>query len=493
MRNWRSFADGTIYCHRSLRKVCYGCSNIPVRFHNSCCTSGSLAGAGVGLGSIVRSSEFLRRRLREVDPAVARSLTSVSYSRDQGLGKAAPFSSVGRCFSSPPQAADDQATVLGPRAASFRPCLMLRRRGRATVDDEDEEMSETADDKDYYHLFSLAEQKEFRVKKNLRLPWQRELLSPDDAICVGSSHGWLAFIHPLPPVETLPSVCSSIRQKSTTSTSIAMQFVCRLFNSLTEVVSPENLSESFIEKIVFSSAPSPIPFPSNPYQLDTHNNNNEDCIVMAMQAGYGYLEEPVFCKPGDTAWTSLPGEMRDCIDILYLSKDQHFYILSRDQWVEAWDFRNPASPKSTLIEASIDKHELLPERPSDYCLIRYLAESSSGDLLMVIRCADGNYKTRQFEVYKLDFIRKKWVYLPSLGDGVLFVGANHSVSVTALDFPWLRKNSIYFACMDNEVIDNPRMTHDFGVFNLEDNSVAPFDGCDLKKIQLPPVWVVPSL
>ena len=50
-----------------------------------------------------------------------------------------------------------------------------------------------------------------------------------------------------------------------------------------------------------------------------------------------------------------------------------------------------------------------------------------------------------FEIFKLDFVdNDQWVDVKSLGDRVLFLGGNHSMSVSTNDFPECKRNSIYF-------------------------------------------------
>ncbi|XP_077243068.1 putative F-box protein At3g25750 isoform X8 [Tasmannia lanceolata] len=126
---------------------------------------------------------------------------------------------------------------------------------------------------------------------------------------------------------------------------------------------------------------------------------------------------------------------------------------------------------------------------------RYLVESS-GELLNVCRyyemhpmyvrylilgsskCLDGDFdprnlgwtmRTSYFEVSKLDQNTGKWIELESLGDQVLFLGLNSSLSLSALDFPQLKRNCIYFtddSDVNNEGIDN-------GVYDLENESIKP--------------------
>ena len=45
------------------------------------------------------------------------------------------------------------------------------------------------------------------------------------------------------------------------------------------------------------------------------------------------------------------------------------------------------------------------------------------------------YKTLLFHVYRLDPHEKKWVEMESLGDQIVFVGGNHSMSLRVEDCP----------------------------------------------------------
>jgi hypothetical protein len=59
-------------------------------------------------------------------------------------------------------------------------------------------------------------------------------------------------------------------------------------------------------------------------------------------------------------------------------------------------------------------------------------------------------QTIKFDVYRLDFCRNTWEFTTSIGDQVIFLGTNQSISLFARDFPSLKANSIYF--MDDSVL-----------------------------------------
>ncbi|XP_059630115.1 uncharacterized protein LOC132273101 [Cornus florida] len=104
------------------------------------------------------------------------------------------------------------------------------------------------------------------------------------------------------------------------------------------------------------------------------------------------------------------------------------------------------------------------------------------------------HKTLQFRVYKLDFGHNNRVEVESLGNCVFFLGGNHSMSLSAHDFPEFKPNSIYFTDDCREQMDEDYLYggHDMGIFNLDDKSVEPVCHGNLQRIQPPPLWVAPN-
>ncbi|XP_059668208.1 uncharacterized protein LOC132313453 [Cornus florida] len=513
MANWRSFGDRMLHCRRSILKAWCNCSN-PARFHHSTC--------GGGLLSPVRSSDYFLRR-------------SVGVSK-----KGANFSSI-QCYSSSAEATaadavvvDEEDSLGGPLRLQSAPFLMLPAGSRLVAGSDGERFKLVAkkdeDDADCYHFFSVREKKVMKMRMNVMLPWQRELLPPNEAICFGSSLGWLAFIHPrncslylfnpfihsylpylpLPPIQTLPCIISSVRYNSNihTSSSSSPPIVTEfsIWDQFSPISSQRLSQKSFFKKIALSSTPSS--FPSNHHHHKNINNNemkkcSSDSTVMVIQGYENY--KLAFCRIGGTAWTVLDGAGVSYFDVIYFSKDQKFYALSTSyKLIEAWDLRDAASPKNNtiisrlppLVHPTMDQHQ---HRLRHLCHHDYYLVESSGELLMVVRYYSHHFKdngkqdystprkTILFDVYKLDFVNKEWLLLPSLGDRALFIGINESLSVSAPDFPGLEKNCIYFTSPDAENLED---SHDLGVFNLEDNSITPIYHYDLK-IQLPSTWIIP--
>ncbi|XP_059638833.1 uncharacterized protein LOC132281114 [Cornus florida] len=432
--------------------------------------------------------------------------------------------------------------VLPPQSLSS-PLLFLP--PKVDVDDKLDE-SFSAKHHDYFHFFSPAEQKRFRVTKKQYIPGQdREILTPDDAVCVGSSHGWLAFVHPrscspylfnpllqesphlpyvpLPPYETLDDIRCLRVQKSnylSPSPSLIKDFVLLSLDSDYHRFIHENICQSFIQKFAMSSAPS-LPRSSFSQKSTDHHN----CTVMIIDR-----EHLCFCELGDERWHAL-GEPDGFFyqEIMYFSKDQRFYAMSGGQHFEAWDLSDPSAPKREVINPSSSPLELGTVREfmrsTPYCGYLYYLVESSGDILFVVRFYgnaghsdwDGPQDSDQeedrvdfvntdytgdfieslrFYVYKLNLDQNKWESVECLGDRALFVGLNHSFSLSTCDYPELRENSIYFTD-DHEVAGN-HTGHDNGIFHLKDNSFTPYYPLNLKSRKLPPVavpqpvWVVPN-
>ncbi|KAL3501090.1 hypothetical protein ACH5RR_035539 [Cinchona calisaya] len=322
----------------------------------------------------------------------------------------------------------------------------------------------------------------------MRTMWRGRYLSPDDSKCVGSSKGWLALMNkhhgslylfnplipvdsfsypfiPLPPIETLPTLQSNISQKlppfplrkrkisglpfislerkEQLSCSVGSTFTC---TKQIAPVSSEELSKSFIKK------------------------KNESQVA--------------FCRLGDETWTALNGPRKSYQDIMYFSKDQKFYALSQSDHIEAWDLRRSSS-SFTLVKSEYPSFGHLGdcnqgdcEKRSQLGRKKYLVDSG-GDLLLIKGSLDGHS---------------------------LFVGANECFSVYAPDYSGLRQDSIYFTCVDAEVVDqsNNSITehlydlgkggaYDLGVFGLKHQEINVLYQDEFRKIRPHPVWIFPQL
>lgn len=78
-----------------------------------------------------------------------------------------------------------------------------------------------------------------------------------------------------------------------------------------------------------------------------------------------------------------------------------------------------------------------------------------------------------FHVYKLDYSEQKWVEVDNLKNEALFLGGNHSMSLSAQEFSGFESNSIYFTDDNWNQMNGDYLYggHDFGKFSLEDKTL----------------------
>ena len=349
------------------------------------------------------------------------------------------------------------------------PCLMLP--------------SDQEDNSNTRCFLSLADKKTYKINNVFH-----DLL---DAWCVGSSQGWLVVLdnkanpHLFSPFSNdkiqLPSFPTELKPKVSDS-----YFV-------------QHLLKLFILKTVL-----------------LFDNQNKHIVVVI----YGNSSRLAFCMHGDnnTTWTDFgtPRSGPYCDIICY---NNQLYALKDNGLVEAWNFGGSTSFPTKImsfrpvIDVSNNK-ELFP--PHKFSTQSYLVESR-GQLLLVNRFI-GNfvnskgvivdesylldtedkqplvcpYRTKVFHVYKLDFGRNRWEKVESLGDRVIFLGGNQSVSLSIRDVQGFESNTIYYTD-DNWYQMNEDYLyggHDCGVFNLKDGSLKTLYQCDFEKIDPPPFWII---
>ncbi|XP_077220371.1 putative F-box protein At5g55150 isoform X2 [Tasmannia lanceolata] len=203
----------------------------------------------------------------------------------------------------------------------------------------------------------------------------------------------------------------------------------------------------YINKIILSADPISTP----------------DYIVVMIVGGHSLFS---FYKPGDEGWTTLEIPWGPLNDVIYY-KGQ-FCCITKSCCILACDFASNGLPKFTKITRAAG-------------LASYIVESS-GELLEVSKWNGKKGFISYFNVFQLDQSTGKWIELESLGDQVLFLGFNCSISLSALDFPQLKANCIYYA--DNDIYV------DCGIYNLKDGSIKdcyPHPLCWIER----PIWLAP--
>lgn len=131
----------------------------------------------------------------------------------------------------------------------------------------------------------------------------------------------------------------------------------------------------------------------------------------------------------------------------------------------------------------------------------YIVNLNDGEFIMVIRYFDFDHEactreTTNFKVFKLDFGKCKWIQKKTLGDAAIFLGDNSTISVLAPAYSGCQPNCIYFN-FDREKTQNYSIkAHDFGVYNIKDQSFSQPCATDamtlLRMADRPPIWVLPT-
>ncbi|XP_074580703.1 putative F-box protein At5g55150 [Curcuma longa] len=242
----------------------------------------------------------------------------------------------------------------------------------------------------------------------------------------------------------------------------------------------ETCRDYFINKVVFSSNPTP---------------NN----YMAMVIRHEY--PTAYTKAGISKWISLDIPV---LDIIY--HDGLFYALRCVSEVYAFDLSGDNPVKKVIIDLFNSDIKL-----SDSFLSRsythqdkYLAFSSTGELFLIMRCniyVDAPNDTKKFETESFMISKYNcessscWDEVRCLGNKSVFIGMNNAYFLSIEDFPGLRANCICFTDtfegMNCNIVKG-RTNADIGFFDLEQEKFE----CRLpssEKLLPPPIWFVPSI
>ncbi|KAF6140401.1 hypothetical protein GIB67_013170 [Kingdonia uniflora] len=196
-----------------------------------------------------------------------------------------------------------------------------------------------------------------------------------------------------------------------------------------------------------------------------------------------------------------------------------FYSLSTNKFFDIHlpEFRGGhcfASPFVWLITISPDRrvnllHSLtlvqvqLPMNPVMQDIQRRYRRNEDMDSIMPLPFED-LYEVKSLYIVEIaeelhivprmsNFDTKMWEKLCSLDDYVLFVGASSSFSLSALKYPELRGNCIYFAHDGNEV-NCSRSESDMGIFDIKEGTIQPIhSGLGTFHPFIAPDWLAPSL
>ena len=245
----------------------------------------------------------------------------------------------------------------------------------------------------------------------------------------GSSHGWLILLH----LDSSKVI---------------------LYNPFSgEIIHLPPLEEAVFTLISESGLRSPV-IPGKRrcvLSMDPDDVINRDEVVLMVTCN-AIEHQIAFIKLGEKHWTYVK-ELQDvkdiacidsgsCLDVMPQSharpcKDMtprpFFYVVDNRGKIFYADVKNSTDDE-------FYKLRWIPS-PSDlYKSVQYLVESPEGDLLRVVK------NKGKFFIYKLVWFSRdpRWEEVMDLGDVAIFLGENHSISVTASDFPGCEANSIYF-------------------------------------------------
>lgn len=233
------------------------------------------------------------------------------------------------------------------------------------------------------------------------------------------------------------------------------------------------MRDSFIRKVVLSSSPL---------------NNAYAAVAILNQSG-----ELAYCKNGDQSWRMIERARTFCEDVVCISG--LFYAVNQAGQIAVCDVSGDY-PIVSFIET-----------PSQSGADMQYLVGSGDDLLLVTRhldvCSGYGYgllpvlRTKSFAVFRLERSGPIWEEMSSLGDRMLFVGENSSMSLPASGLPGCMGDCVYYTDDYSESNhDGQCGEHDLGIFKLWDGNIYPlpcYPENSHSQLQWPPpVWVSPS-
>ncbi|CAA0816779.1 Unknown protein [Striga hermonthica] len=338
-----------------------------------------------------------------------------------------------------------------------------------------------------YQFYVLGEN---RVM-TLRRAGDQEFWADDDYSILGSSHGWLFLFHKksCDLILTNPLYGRHVRLPSIrTLPDITKRHLDRGFRSLHDV-------------IISSSSP----------------DDDDECRALVT---FGPGQRLAFCCPNSSSvpleWTLL-GDKTHYDACVYSAKQKLFFCFrdgyfDKDRRLEAWDLRDPHSPRMIPMPLSFDKNNYPIAYRSEqeykrkdhrqiYDAILLAVAEPTGQLFHVRRFTmdwvgpDGYYTkdeyygpkigiytnppytTVGFDVHRYDPETGSLVYMDRSLDGLaLFIGSNNGFGLPAADYPELKPDAIYYTEPPSWRYGGHHVdvyNYDAGIFNYRDETFAP--------------------
>ncbi|KAK7283441.1 hypothetical protein RIF29_12957 [Crotalaria pallida] len=312
----------------------------------------------------------------------------------------------------------------------------------------------------------------------------------------GSSHGWVVILDETPEIRLLnlitrttlrlPQLDTFPNVVSFSYSNIGREYLVTSPHGGVHALNLSQMCNSFVRKVVLSSSPS------------LQSSFNDFAAFAIVGQGQHSL---AFCKKGHDSWDFILSDELYCWeDVVY--HNGLFYVVTNEGTIAVCDIYGYAPPQVTIIQTA----------PIEFSGDIYYVVFLVKDMLLVARfleqvfddddVAGGVYnlvyRTVGFEAFKMNWGEMKWEKIETLGDHVLFVGGNSSLSLVASDFDGCcLKDCIYFTDdYSDSNYDDACGKHDVGVFSLWDKSIELlpcYPRNSHSRLGWPlPIWVSPN-
>ncbi|AEC05987.1 F-box protein (DUF295) [Arabidopsis thaliana] len=190
----------------------------------------------------------------------------------------------------------------------------------------------------------------------------------------------------------------------------------------------------------------------------------------------------VYAKKGNHTWQQVfsMNEELSVEQIVYEHKTQKLYVHFNDSTLSIWRLsrEDPHGVFENYIPFDFVFQDFLPDRRTDeelyvkeYIDTRLnIALTTSGELLKVASVVQKS-KRWLFRIYKMNYIKRRWERIESLGDEALIL--DMGITIVAKDIPGLKRNSIYISGFD---YGRKHLDHIF-IFDLTTQESEPLPYC----------------
>ncbi|MED6111730.1 hypothetical protein PIB30_055014 [Stylosanthes scabra] len=179
---------------------------------------------------------------------------------------------------------------------------------------------------------------------------------------------------------------------------------------------------------------------------------------------YGYGCNLAYYKPNDDKrWLEFPTRKSNFHDVIFFGK--RIYAIDDHGQLYEFDTNTESGSVGGIHEAKPPSNTLF----GSYKL-KYVVGCDNGSLLMLVRYVTFALHTYKFDIFELKKNAKEWSRLYSLETYILIIGLNSSVQILPASIQ-SKGNQIYFTEGYIELRPSDyAVTHDIGIFNLDDGS-----------------------